>query len=39
MAMTLRKLFRRAAFLFGAAFVVHPDESVWVRINDHWMPL
>lgn len=35
----IRKLFRRAAFLCGAPFVIHPNDDVFVRINDHWLPL
>ena len=33
------KLLRRIAALFGAPTVEHPDGKVYVRVNDHWMPL
>lgn len=35
----MKKLFRRLALAFGAAATVHPDGQVYVRINDHWLPI
>lgn len=35
----MRKLFRRIAFLCGAPIVVHPNDEVFVRMNDHRLPL
>lgn len=35
----MRKFFRRIAFLCGAPIVVHPNDEVFVRIRDRWLPL
>jgi hypothetical protein len=30
---------RRLAIVFGAPVTAHPCGKVYVRINDHWLPL
>ncbi len=35
----MRKFFRRIAIVFGAPVTAHADGKVFVRINDHWLPV
>ena len=35
----MAKLIRRLAVVFGAPISVDPCGKVYVRINDHWLPV
>lgn len=35
----MASILRRIAVMLGAPIVTHPDGKVFVRINDHWLPL
>lgn len=35
----MTRFIRRLAIVFGAPVTVHPNGDVFVRINDHWLPV
>lgn len=35
----MTRFIRRIAILLGAPITAHPDGSLYVRLNDRWLPV